>query len=131
MDWFKRIATAEKPLQRAVILNTKEDWQHLKRMKYGGIDILCLSHPSQREKLSYYIVCALVYEEEIQIFKNHEAKTSEAAAEVVEMLISTVKQSKEFKAAFKNVEELGEWSALPILMSQLSTRVDVIVPTLY
>lgn len=131
MDWFARINSAQTPLQRAAILNSKENWQHLRKMKYGGIDTLRLSQPSQREKLSYYIICALVYEEEIQLLNTDEAKSPKTAAEGVEMLISTVKQSKELKVAFKKVEELGEWSGLSILMSQLSAKVDAIVPTLY
>ncbi|KAF1336801.1 hypothetical protein FI667_g2, partial [Globisporangium splendens] len=53
---------------------TREDWSTLGKMKYGGFEVLRLCHPTQLEKLSRYIICAVVYEEELQTFRSSDAE---------------------------------------------------------
>ncbi|KAF1328964.1 D-3-phosphoglycerate dehydrogenase, partial [Globisporangium splendens] len=94
-SWFDKIATTTTKQQRAALLNSKEDWSTLGKMKHGGLEVLRLYHPTQQEKLSRYIICTVV----------------------------------ELKAAFKSGEELSEWSALSVIMVQVTMEVDSVEPS--
>ncbi|KAF1327192.1 Rxlr effector protein, partial [Globisporangium splendens] len=127
--WFDRIATATTKQQRAALLNSKEDWSMLGRMKYGGLEVLRLCHPTQQEKLSRYIICTVVYEEELQTFRSSDAEDSDNLYEAIEDFCAMLKQTRELKAAFKSGEELSEWSALSVIMAQVTMEVDSVEPS--
>ncbi|KAF1314195.1 Rxlr effector protein, partial [Globisporangium splendens] len=127
--WFDRIATATTKQQRAVLLNSKEDWLTLGKMKYGGLEVLRLCHPTQLEKLSRYIICTVVYEEELQTFRSSDAEDPDILYEAIEDFCAMLKQSRELKAAFKSGEELSEWSALSVIMAQVTMEVDSVEPS--
>ncbi|KAF1333494.1 Rxlr effector protein, partial [Globisporangium splendens] len=127
--WFDRIATAATKQQRAALLNSKEDWSMLGRMKYGGLEVLRLCHPTQQEKLSRYIICTVVYEEELQTFRSSDAEDSDNLYEAIEDFCAILKQTRELKAAFKSGEELSEWSALSVIMAQVTMEVDSVEPS--
>ncbi|KAF1314920.1 Rxlr effector protein, partial [Globisporangium splendens] len=127
--WFDRIATATTKQQRAVLLNSKEDWLTLGKMKYGGLEVLRLCHPTQLEKLSRYIICTVVYEEELQTFRSSDAEDPHNLYEAIEDLCAMLKQTRELKAAFKSGEELSEWSALSVIMAQVTVEVDSVEPS--
>ncbi|KAF1326395.1 hypothetical protein FI667_g8452, partial [Globisporangium splendens] len=129
--WFDRIATATTKQQRAALLNSKEDWSMLGRMKYGGLDVLRLCHPIQQEKLSRYIICTVVYEEELQTFRSSDAEDPDNLYEAIEDFCAMLKQTRELKAAFKSGEELSEWSALSVIMAQVTMEVDSVEPSRY
>ncbi|KAF1316144.1 hypothetical protein FI667_g15611, partial [Globisporangium splendens] len=127
--WFDRIATATTKQQRAALLNSKEDWLTLGKMKYGGFEVLRLCHPTQLEKLSRYIICTVVYEEELQTFRSSDAEDPDILYEAIEDLCAMLKQTRELKAAFKSGEELSEWSALSVIMAQVTMEVDSVEPS--
>ncbi|KAF1317704.1 Rxlr effector protein, partial [Globisporangium splendens] len=127
--WFDRIATATTKQQRAALLNSKEDWLTLGKMKYGGLEVLRLCHPTQQEKLSRYIICTVVYEEELQTFRSSDAEDPHNLYEAIEDLCAMLKQTRELKAAFKSGEELSEWSALSVIMAQVTMEVDSVEPS--
>ncbi|KAF1314221.1 reverse transcriptase, partial [Globisporangium splendens] len=129
--WFDRIATATTKQQRAALLNSKEDWSTLGRMKYGGLEVLRLCHPTQQEKLSRYIICTVVYEEELQTFRSSDAEDPDNLYEAIEDFCAMLKQTRELKAAFKSGEELSEWSALSVIMAQVTMEVDSVEPSRY
>ncbi|KAF1336553.1 hypothetical protein FI667_g242, partial [Globisporangium splendens] len=129
--WFDRIATATTKQQRAALLNSKEDWSMLGRMKYGGLEVLRLCHPTQQEKLSRYIICTVVYEEELQTFRSSDAEDPDNLYEAIEDFCAMLKQTRELKAAFKSGEELSEWSALSVIMAQVTMEVDSVEPSRY
>ncbi|KAF1328106.1 Rxlr effector protein, partial [Globisporangium splendens] len=111
--WFDRIATATTKEQRAALLNSKEDWSMLGRMKYGGLEVLRL----------------LVYEEELQTFRSSDAEDPDNLYEAIEDFCAILKQTRELKAAFKSGEELSEWSALSVIMAQVTMEVDSVEPS--
>ncbi|KAF1326320.1 Rxlr effector protein, partial [Globisporangium splendens] len=127
--WFDRIATATTKQQRAALLNSKEDWSMLGRMKYGGLEVLRLCHPTQQEMLSRYIICTVVYEEELQTFRSSDAEDPDNLYEAIEDFCTMLKQTRELKAAFKNGEGLSEWSALSVIMAQVTMEVDSVKPS--
>ncbi|KAF1336039.1 Rxlr effector protein, partial [Globisporangium splendens] len=127
--WFDRIATATTKQQRAVLLNSKEDWLTLGKMKYGGLEVLRLCHPTQLEKLSRYIICTVVYEEELQTFRSIDAEDPHNLYEAIEDFCAMLKQTRELKAAFKSGEELSEWSALSVIIAQVTMEVDSVEPS--
>ncbi|KAF1314487.1 Rxlr effector protein, partial [Globisporangium splendens] len=127
--WFDRIATATTKQQRAALLNSKEDWLTLGKMKYGGLEVLRLCHPTQLEKLSRYIICTVVYEEELQTFRASDAEDPHNLYEAIEDFCAILKQTRELKAAFKSGEELSEWSALSVIMAQVTMEVDSVEPS--
>uniref|UniRef100_K3WY18 Uncharacterized protein n=1 Tax=Globisporangium ultimum (strain ATCC 200006 / CBS 805.95 / DAOM BR144) TaxID=431595 RepID=K3WY18_GLOUD len=127
--WFDRIATATTKQQRAALLNSKEDWSKLGKMKYRGLEVLRLCHPTQQEKLSRYIICAVVYEEELQTFRSRDAEIPDSMYEAIEDFCEMMKQTRELKAAFKSGEELSEWSALSVIMAQVAREVDSVQPS--
>ncbi|KAF1322124.1 hypothetical protein FI667_g11570, partial [Globisporangium splendens] len=129
--WFDRIATATTKQQRAALLNSKEDWLTLGKMKYGGLEVLRLCHPTQQEKLSRYIICTVVYEEELQTFRSSDAEDPDILYEAIEDFCAMLKQTRELKAAFKSGEELSEWSALSVIMAQVTMEVDSVEPSRY
>ncbi|KAF1321087.1 hypothetical protein FI667_g12097, partial [Globisporangium splendens] len=129
--WFDRIATATTKQQRAVLLNSKEDWLTLGKMKYSGLEVLRLCHPTQLEKLSRYIICTVVYEEELQTFRSSDAEDPDILYEAIEDFCAMLKQTRELKAAFKSGEELSEWSALSVIMAQVTMEVDSVEPSRY
>ncbi|KAF1319585.1 hypothetical protein FI667_g13061, partial [Globisporangium splendens] len=129
--WFDRIATATTKQQRAALLNSKEDWLTLGKMKYGGLEVLRLCHPTQLEKLSRYIICTVVYEEELQTFRSSDAEDPDNLYEAIEDFCAMLKQTRELKAAFKSGEELSEWSALSVIMAQVTVEVDSVEPSRY
>jgi hypothetical protein len=129
--WFDRIATATTKQQRAALLNSKEDWSKLGKMKYRGLEVLRLCHPTQQEKLSRYIICAVVYEEELQTFRSRDAEIPDSMYEAIEDFCAMMKQTRELKAAFKSGEELSEWSALSVIMAQVAREVDSVQPSRY
>ncbi|KAF1313870.1 Rxlr effector protein, partial [Globisporangium splendens] len=127
--WFDRIATATTKQQRVALLNSKEDWLTLEKIKYGGLEVLRLCHPTQLEKLSRYIICTVVYEEELQTFGSSDAEDPDILYEAIEDLCAMLKQTRELKAAFKSGEELSEWSALSVIMAQVTMEVDSVEPS--
>ncbi|KAF1335371.1 Rxlr effector protein, partial [Globisporangium splendens] len=127
--WFDRIATATTKQQRAALLNSKEDWSTLGKMKYGGLEVLRLCHLTQQEKLSRYIICTVVYEEELQTFRSSDAEDPDNLYEAIEDFCAILKQTRELKAAFKSGEELSEWSALSVIMAQVTMEVDSVEPS--
>ncbi|KAF1333154.1 hypothetical protein FI667_g3024, partial [Globisporangium splendens] len=127
--WFDRIATATTKQQRAALLNSKEDWLTLGEMKYGVLDALRLCYPTQQEKLSRYIICIVVYEEELQAFRSSDAEDPNNLYEAIEDFCAMLKQTRELKAAFKNGEELSEWSALSVIVTQITMEVDSVEPS--
>ncbi|KAF1323645.1 Rxlr effector protein, partial [Globisporangium splendens] len=127
--WFDRIATATTKQQRAALLNSKEDWLTLGKMKYGGLEVLRLCHPTQQEKLSRYIICTVVYEEELQTFRSIDAEDPHNLYEAIEDFCAMLKQTRELKAAFKSGEELSEWSALSVIIAQVTMEVDSVEPS--
>ncbi|KAF1313252.1 hypothetical protein FI667_g17537, partial [Globisporangium splendens] len=129
--WFDRIATATTKQQRVALLNSKEDWLTLEKIKYGGLEVLRLCHPTQLEKLSRYIICTVVYEEELQTFGSSDAEDPDILYEAIEDLCAMLKQTRELKAAFKSGEELSEWLALSVIMAQVTMEVDSVEPSRY
>ncbi|KAF1322167.1 hypothetical protein FI667_g11457, partial [Globisporangium splendens] len=129
--WFDRIATATTKQQRAALLNSKEDWSTLGKMKYGGLEVLRLCHPTQQEKLSRYIICTLMYEEELQTFRTSDTVDPDNLYETIEHFCTILKQTIELKAAFKSGEELSEWSVLSVIMVQVIMEVDSVEPSRY
>ncbi|KAF1313221.1 hypothetical protein FI667_g17582, partial [Globisporangium splendens] len=127
--WFDRIATATTKQQQAALLNSKEDWLTLGKIKHGGFEVLRLCHPTQLEKLSRCIVCAAVYEEELQAFRSSDAEDPDNLYEAIEDFCAMLKQTRELKAAFKGGEELSEWSALSVIMDQVTMEVDSVEPS--
>ncbi|KAF1336407.1 hypothetical protein FI667_g294, partial [Globisporangium splendens] len=127
--WFDRMATATTNQQRAALLNSKEDWSKLGRMKYGGLEVLRLRHPTQQEKLSRYTICTVVYEEELQTFRSSDAEDPDNLYEAIEDFCTMLKQTRELKAAFKSGEELSEWSALSVIMAQVTMEADSVQPS--
>ncbi|KAF1316102.1 hypothetical protein FI667_g15632, partial [Globisporangium splendens] len=127
--WFDRIATATTKQQQAALLNSKEDWSTLGKVKYGGLEVLRLCHPIQQEKFSRYIICTVVYEEELQTFRSSDVEDPDNLYEATEDSCAMLKQTREVKAAFKNGEELSEWSALSVIMAQLTMEVDSVEPS--
>ncbi|KAF1318308.1 Rxlr effector protein, partial [Globisporangium splendens] len=127
--WFDRIATATTKQQRVALLNSKEDWLTLEKIKYGGLEVLRLCHPTQLEKLSRYIICTVVYEEELQTFGSSDAEDPDILYEAIEDLCAMLKQTRELKAAFKSGEELSEWLALSVIMAQVTMEVDSVEPS--
>ncbi|KAF1315018.1 Rxlr effector protein, partial [Globisporangium splendens] len=123
------IATATTKQQRAALLNSKEDWSTLGKMKYGGLEVLRLCHPTQQEKLSHCIICTVVYEEELQTFRSSNAEDPDNLYEAIEDFCAMLMQTKELKAAFKSGEELSEWSALSVIMDQVTMEVDSVEPS--
>ncbi|KAF1313456.1 Rxlr effector protein, partial [Globisporangium splendens] len=98
-------------------------------MKYGGLEVLRLCHPTQQEKLSRYIICTVVYEEELQTFRSIDAEDPDILYEAIEDFCAVLKQTRELKAAFKSGEELSEWSALSVIMAQVTVEVDSVEPS--
>ncbi|KAF1324800.1 Rxlr effector protein, partial [Globisporangium splendens] len=98
-------------------------------MKYGGLEVLRLCHPTQQEKLSRYIICTVVYEEELQTFRSSDAEDPDILYEAIEDFCAMLKQTRELKAAFKSGEELSEWSALSVIMAQVTMEVDSVEPS--
>ncbi|KAF1320484.1 hypothetical protein FI667_g12319, partial [Globisporangium splendens] len=123
-SWFDRIATATTKQQRAALLKSKEDWTTLGKIKYGGLEVLRLCHPTQQEKLSRYTICAVVYEEELQTFRSSDAEDPDNLYEAIEDFCAVLKQTKELKAAFKSGEELSEWKK-----DHVPTRYDIQIGT--
>ncbi|KAF1328621.1 hypothetical protein FI667_g6538, partial [Globisporangium splendens] len=84
---------------------------------------------NEQEKLSHYIICAVVHEEELQTFRFSDAEDPDNLCEAIEDLCAILKQTRELKAAFKNGEELSEWSALSVIMAQVTMEVDSVEPS--
>ncbi|KAF1328392.1 Rxlr effector protein, partial [Globisporangium splendens] len=95
----------------------------------GGLEVLRLCYPTQQEKLSRYIICTVVYEEELQTFRSIDAEDPDNLYEVIEDFCAMLKQTRELKAAFKSGEELSEWSALSVIMAQVTMEVDSVEPS--
>ncbi|KAF1319937.1 hypothetical protein FI667_g12726, partial [Globisporangium splendens] len=79
---------------------TREDWSTLGKMKYGGFEVL-----------------------------SSDAEDPDSLYEAIEGFCVILKQTRELKAAFKNGEEHSEWSALSVIMAQVTMEVDSVEPS--
>ncbi|KAF1324648.1 Rxlr effector protein, partial [Globisporangium splendens] len=121
--WFDRIATATTKQQRAVLLNSKEDWLTLGKIKYGVLEVLRLCHPTQQEKLSRYIICTVVYEEELQTFRSSDAEDPDNLTrrlKTSETRITTAKEERRLRHYWNRIwgvanldEPTSFWSIHP------------------
>jgi len=118
-SWSRRTSGAATPALRAVLLNAKDDWAALKAINYGDIPVLKLCTANNRAEFSRYILCAMVYQDEIATLIDQDPLQQPTPRDYVERLLSALSSSKNLRQAFKSGKDSGEWSALSVFFSTL------------
>lgn len=99
-DWQARVQASQSQVHRMASLNDKDQWTFLNAMEYGNRPVLRLCAPRRRAYLSRWIICALVYQDEIaeplRIDRGDRRTVSERITAVGKLL----RESKSVAAAF-------------------------------
>ncbi|TYZ63355.1 hypothetical protein PybrP1_007022, partial [[Pythium] brassicae (nom. inval.)] len=67
--WEAQLQKTTTGLQRAAILNSREEWTALRERRYRGRKLLALCVEARRQELGRLLLCAAVYSEEVHALR--------------------------------------------------------------
>ncbi|KAE8879237.1 hypothetical protein PF001_g27751 [Phytophthora fragariae] len=110
-DWNEKFGRRP-PDNLPPLVDSREDWNKLRSLEYGGDETLRLCEVENKRSLAGHIICALVYGKEISVITGQEQSQETGVLSRLARHLNALRSNENYKSAFENDSNSAEWMAI-------------------
>lgn len=122
-DWIDKLRRPP-PIKLSPLIDNDDDWSRLRTSEYGGEAILRLCDIRNKGKLATHLVCASLYETELQALLGLEAAAEARPLPQLERHLTALKSVPQYNTAYLIDRKAANWQAVARFFSSMLARGD-------
>ncbi|EGZ09689.1 hypothetical protein PHYSODRAFT_522005, partial [Phytophthora sojae] len=108
--WSGRWNAADTEEDMAAVVNSKDDWEKLRSLKYGADELLHLCDPSLRTVGAIHLLCAEMYAEEERALTGIEVSDDVSTPAKVRLHLKVLQKNTDYHTALSGSHQEVNWA---------------------